>query len=122
MRRHRPFGGHTGSEPGRGPYDVAWKHTGGNPLAAARVRARLTQQELADRLGLPRARIAQWESGARAFPHRDTEERQRLDAWMAEAGDERLPEDAAHRCKICDRELTDLESIIRGIGPECALK
>jgi hypothetical protein len=29
---------------------------------------------------------------------------------------------AAHRCRMCGRELTDPESIERGVGPDCLAK
>jgi transcriptional regulator with XRE-family HTH domain len=37
-------------------------------LVAFRERLGLTQQELADRLGVDRVTIARWETGARAIP------------------------------------------------------
>jgi transcriptional regulator with XRE-family HTH domain len=37
-------------------------------LAALRERLELTQQELADKLGVDRVTIARWETGTRAMP------------------------------------------------------
>lgn len=37
-------------------------------LVALRERLELTQQELADRLGVDRVTIARWETGTRAIP------------------------------------------------------
>jgi transcriptional regulator with XRE-family HTH domain len=37
-------------------------------LVAFRERLQLTQQELADRLGIDRVTIARWETGTRAIP------------------------------------------------------
>lgn len=37
-------------------------------LVALRERLELTQQELADKLGVDRVTIARWETGARAIP------------------------------------------------------
>jgi transcriptional regulator with XRE-family HTH domain len=104
----------------RGPYRSFWKRQTDGPIAVARRQAHLTQAELADRLGIARARIAQWESGARPLPRAGSEERAAIDAWLKEQELEPLPADETHRCQICDRALTDPESIVRGIGPECA--
>jgi transcriptional regulator with XRE-family HTH domain len=37
-------------------------------LVALRERLQLTQQELADKLGIDRVTVARWETGARAIP------------------------------------------------------
>lgn len=41
------------------------RHTNDSPIAAARIEAGMTQEQLADILDIPQTQIAKWETGVR---------------------------------------------------------